>query len=75
MLASVFAFLSRMTDKPALLAWKAALKNGFVHSWGMRKPQCLQMSSLDPAEILAVSRYNGLHTQLAVRRAVIRSNM
>lgn len=29
---SVFAFLSRMTDKPALLAWKAELKNGFVHS-------------------------------------------
>ncbi len=41
--------------------------------WGMRKPQCLQMSSLDPSEVPAVSRCNGLHTQLAARQAIIHS--
>lgn len=31
------------------------------------------MSSLDPSEVHAVSRCNGLHTQLAVHQAIIHS--
>lgn len=46
----------------------------FCAQWGMRKPQCLQMSSLDPSKIFQVPgvwRCNGLHAQLAERRAII----
>lgn len=46
--------------------------------WGMRKPQCLQMSSMDPSEdflVPAVSKCNGLHTQLAAWWAIIHSHI
>lgn len=52
---------------------KSRIEEWLCAQWGMHKPQFLQMSSMAPGEFPAVSRCNGLHTQLAVPRPIIHS--